>query len=127
MQQPAALGRREHGDRVRRAGRAQVRAFERIDGDVDFGEAHRPGPLMSLACAMPTFSPMYSIGASSRSPSPITIVPSIGTVSITRRIASTATWSDLWRSPCPIVWAQAMAACSTTRRNSSERSESRLK
>ena len=30
---------------------------------------------------MPTFSPMYSIGASSRSPSPMTIVPSIGTVS----------------------------------------------
>ena len=54
----------------------------------------------------------------------MTIVPSIGTVSITWRIASTATWSDLWRSPCPIVCAHAMAACSTTRRNSSERSES---
>jgi hypothetical protein len=39
---------------------------------------------------MPTFSPMYSIGASSRSPSPMTIVPSIGTVSSSLRIASTA-------------------------------------
>jgi hypothetical protein len=34
---------------------------------------------------------MYSIGASSRSPSPITIVPSIGTVSSAVRMASTAT------------------------------------
>src|SRR3954469_9367637 len=81
-------------------------------------------PCKSLALTRPTFSPMNSIGASSRSPSPMTIVPSIGTVSITRRIVSTATWSDLWRSPWPIVWAQAIAACSTTRRNSSERSES---
>ena len=39
------------------------------------------------------------------------------------RMASTAAWSDLWRSPWPIVWAQAIAACSTTRRKSSERSE----
>ncbi len=39
------------------------------------------------------------------------------------RMASTATWSDLWRSPCPIVCAQAIAACSTTERKSSERSE----
>ena len=39
---------------------------------------------------MPTFSPMYSIGAASRSPSPMTMVPSIGTESIVRRIASTA-------------------------------------
>src|SRR5262249_14436847 len=54
----------------------------------------------------------------------MTIVPSIGTESITLRMVSTATWSDLWRSPCPIVCAQAIAACSTTRRNSSERSES---
>src|SRR5262245_55001267 len=54
----------------------------------------------------------------------MTMVPSIGTVSISRRIASTATWSERCRSPCPIVWAQAIAACSTTRRNSSERSDS---
>ena len=43
--------------------------------------------------------PMYSIGASSRSPSPITIRPFIGTVSMTSRIASTATWSECLRSP----------------------------
>src|SRR5215831_16063335 len=54
----------------------------------------------------------------------MTIVPSIGTESITLRMVSTATWSDLWRSPWPIVCAQAIAACSTTRRNSSERSAS---
>jgi acetyl-CoA carboxylase biotin carboxyl carrier protein len=48
-------------------------------------------PAARLACGTPTFSPMYSIGASSRSPSPMTMVPSIGTVSMTARIASTAT------------------------------------
>ena len=42
VQQTAALGRREHGDRVGGAGRAEVRAFQRIDGDVDFGAARRP-------------------------------------------------------------------------------------
>ena len=81
-----------------------------------------PRPPRSCARRVPTFSPMYSIGALSRSPSPMTIVPSIGTVSSSVRIASTAAWSDLWPSPCPIVCAQAIAACSTTRRNSSERS-----
>jgi hypothetical protein len=53
MQQAALLGRREHRKRVGRAGRAQVRAFERIDGDVD----------LWIGCAStradaPTFSPM---------------------------------------------------------------------
>src|SRR4051812_5989302 len=56
----------------------------------------------------------------------MTMVPSIGTESISWRIASTATASDLCLSPWPIVWAQAMAACSTTRRKSSERSESSI-
>ncbi len=42
MQQPSALGRGEDGDGVRRAGRAQVRAFERIDGDVHFFESREP-------------------------------------------------------------------------------------
>ncbi len=41
MQQPAALRRGEHGDGVGLAGRAQVRAFERIDGDVDLVELAR--------------------------------------------------------------------------------------
>ena len=59
------------------AGGAQVGAFERIDGDVDLVEV---AALRRWPCrARPTFSPMKSIGASSRSPSPMTIVPSIGT------------------------------------------------
>ena len=54
--------------RVRRAGRAEVRALERIDRDVDRGQPRRDG----LAdAARPTFSPMKSIGALSRSPSPM--------------------------------------------------------
>src|SRR4051812_46872816 len=73
----------------------------------------------------PTFSPMYSIGASSRSPSPMTMVPRIGTVSMVRRMASTATWSACFRSPCPMVCAEAIAASSTTRTNSSASSNSR--
>ena len=80
MQQAAALGRGQHRDGVRRAGRAQIRAFERIDGDVHFVEARRPRlAALGGVSPCPTFSPMYSIGASSRSPSPMTIVPSIGT------------------------------------------------
>ena len=35
VQQAAAVRRRQHGDRVRRTGRAQVGALERIDGDID--------------------------------------------------------------------------------------------
>src|SRR5687768_2823715 len=62
----------------------------------------------------PTFSPTKSIGASSRSPSPMTMVPRIGTLSIAFRIASTATWSEYLRLPCPIVRAAAMAASSAT-------------
>ena len=41
----------------------------------------------------PTFSPMYSMGASSRSPSPITMVPRMGIESMVLRMASVATWS----------------------------------
>jgi hypothetical protein len=44
---------------------------------------------------MPTFSPMNNIGASSRSPSPMTIVASMGTLSSSRRIAETAAASAL--------------------------------
>ena len=35
MQQAAALGGGQHGDRAARAGGAEVGAFERIDGDID--------------------------------------------------------------------------------------------
>src|SRR5262245_16048713 len=41
-------------------------------------------------------------------------------------MASTATASEWCRSPCPIVWAHAIAASSTTRRKPSERSESSI-
>src|SRR5262245_32497859 len=74
-----------------------------------------PGP-------RPTFSPMKSMGASSRSPSPITMVPSMSTLSISLRMDSTATWSEYLRSPCPMVRAAAIAARSTTRTNSRGRS-----
>ena len=70
----------------------------------------------------PTVSPMYSMGASSRSPSPMTMVPSMARVSRQRRIASTAAWSEMLGSPIPMVRADAMAASSTTRSISSERS-----
>src|ERR1043166_1594337 len=56
----------------------------------------------------------------------MTMVPSMASKSISLRIASTATASDLCRSPCPIVDAHATAACSTTRRKSRERSESSI-
>src|SRR5262245_6941750 len=70
----------------------------------------------------PTFSPRNSIGASSRSPSPITMVPSMSTLSISLRMASTATWSAYLPSPWPMVRAAAMAAFSTTLTNSRGRS-----
>src|SRR5207247_4743049 len=66
----------------------------------------------------PTFSPMKSIGASSRSPSPMTTVPRMAIASISLRIDSVATWSECRRSPCPMVRAQATAATSHTRRKS---------
>src|SRR5580704_13242245 len=62
------------------------------------------------------------MGASSRSPSPITMVPRMGIESMVWRMASVATWSDNFRSPWPMVWAEAIAATSTTRRNRDARS-----
>ena len=47
----------------------------------------------------PTCSPLNSMGASSFSPSPITTVPSMATVSMNARIASTAAPSALFLSP----------------------------
>ena len=69
----------------------------------------------------PTFSPIYSIGASSISPSPITTVPSMSTVSNARRIASTAAPSASFFLPRPIQREAAMAAASVTRTSSSAR------
>ena len=75
---------------------------------------------------LPTFSPMNSIGASSRSPSPITTVPSIDMLLSAVRMASTAAWSAAFSSPRPIQRDAASAAASVTRTTSSARLRSIL-
>jgi hypothetical protein len=75
------LGHCEGCDRARHVLGTQRRAFERIDGDVHLG------------AGLANLSPMNSIGASSISPSPITTVPSIGSLLSSRRMASTAALS----------------------------------
>ena len=72
----------------------------------------------------PTFSPMNSMGASSRSPSPITTVPSMGRTLKAARIASTAAWSASCSLPRPIWAKAAMAAASVTRTASSAKARS---
>ena len=74
----------------------------------------------------PICSPLKSIGASSFSPSPITTIPSIGTVSSSRRMASTAAPSADSFSPLPTHRAAASAAASVTRTSSSARLRSGL-
>ena len=74
---------------------------------------------------VPTFSPMNSIGASSISPSPITTVPSIGSLPSSRRMASTAAWSDFFSAPRPRSRAAATAARSVTRTISMRRERAR--
>ncbi len=66
----------------------------------------------------PIFSPLKSIGALSFSPSPITTIPSIGTLESTVRMASTAAPSAPSLSPRPIQRLAAMAAASVTRTRS---------
>ena len=73
---------------------------------------------------LPTFSPMNSIGASSISPSPITTVPSIGSLLSSRRIASTAAWSEALSLPWPRSRAADTAARSVTRTISIDRTRS---
>src|SRR5258707_1792907 len=73
---------------------------------------------------MPTFSPIYSIGASSRSPSPITTVPSMGNLLSSRRMASTAAWSAAFSLPWPRNRAADPAERSVTRTISSVRMRS---
>ena len=75
---------------------------------------------------LPTFSPMNSIGASSRSPSPITMVPSIGSLLSSRRMASTAAWSASFSLPRPRSRAAATAARSVTRTISIDRMRSSM-
>ena len=67
---------------------------------------------------VPMRSPLYSIGASSFSPSPITTTPSIDIEFNTMRIASTAAPSTLFLSPRPIQRPAASAAASVTRTSS---------
>ena len=43
MEQPALLRRREHGNRTRRTGRTEVRAFKRVNRDVDL-RSTQPAP-----------------------------------------------------------------------------------
>src|SRR5262245_4707108 len=69
----------------------------------------------------PTSSPLYSIGALSFSPSPITTTPRIGRELIRRRIASTAAPSPPSLSPRPTQPPAAIAAPSVTRTSSSAR------
>jgi len=44
VHEAALLGRGQHRDRVRWARRHEVRALERIDGDVDLGRGLGPHP-----------------------------------------------------------------------------------
>src|SRR3954454_20748844 len=69
----------------------------------------------------PISSPLKSIGASSFSPSPITTIPSIGTVSSMIRMASTAAPSALSFSPRPTQRPAARAPASVTRTSSRAR------
>src|SRR5438105_4243893 len=70
---------------------------------------------------LPTRSPMYSIGASSFSPSPMTTIPSMSTKPRLRRIESTAAWSaaSFWLRP--MNRAAASEAPSVTRTSSRAR------
>src|SRR5262245_4886929 len=58
---------------------------------------------------------MNSIGASSISPSPLTTLPSIGSLLSSRRMASTAAWSEALSLPWPRKRAEDTAARSVTR------------
>src|SRR3954471_9418079 len=69
----------------------------------------------------PTCSPLNSIGAASFSPSPMTTMPSIGTVESTVRIASTAALSAPFLSPRPTQRDADSAADSVTRTSSRAR------
>ena len=67
---------------------------------------------------VPTCSPLNSIGASSFSPSPMTITPSISTELIILRIAFTAAPSPSFFWPRPTQRPEASAAASVTRTSS---------
>src|SRR5690242_7475204 len=69
----------------------------------------------------PTSSPLYSMGALSFSPSPMTTTPRIDTVPMSCRIALTAAPSPPFLSPRPTQRPAAIAAASVTRTSSSAR------
>src|SRR5919108_717102 len=98
--------------------------------EIAFGlpNAHRRVPssgstAMSTCGGLPSpiTSPLWSIGASSFSPSPITTIPSMWIVCSTACMPSTAAWSAASLSPRPIQRALPSAAASVTRTSSSAR------
>ena len=103
----ALLGQRHDRHGVRQALGQQRRAVDRVDGHVDRG-----------SWPLPIRSPIYSIGASSFSPSPITTTPSIWMTLSRSRMALTAAWSRAFLLPRPIQRAAASAAASVTRHSS---------
>ena len=120
VQQAALLGRSKDGDRAGSAGRAEVRSLERIHGDVYPREAE--AGVTDTGC-----KPQTLTDEEHRRFVPLAFPDDDGAVD--RHRVETLPHSldrraiGLWPSPCPIVCAHAIAACSTTRRNSSERSE----
>ena len=98
--------------RARSAGRRRPAACPR---------AGRPRCRPPAASPSPTCSPLWSIGASSFSPSPMTTMPSMDTVCSTACMPSTAAWSAASLSPWPTSRAADRAAASVTRTSSSAR------
>jgi len=75
---------------------------------------------------LPTCSPIYSIGASSISPSPITTRPAIGRSANILRIAAVAAASACCLFPRPTQGAQLTAAAAVTPTNASACSDKML-
>ena len=73
---------------------------------------------------VPTSSPIKSMGASSRSPSPMTTTPAMSNIFNCVRMALTAAWSAAFSSPRPMSLTEARAACSATRASPSDRARS---
>ena len=93
VEQSALFAGGQHGDGVRAAPVAQ--RFVPSSGSTAISTAGICANVV-VNCAAPTFSPMKSMGASSRSPSPMTMVPSMGDVYPSCvRMAFTAASSDL--------------------------------
>ena len=121
VQQAAAFGGGQHRDGAGRAGGAQVGAFQGIDGDIDFGNFGAVGKLGADFFADVEHGRFVALAFADDDGA------AHGNESMVLRMASVATWSASLRSPCPMVWAEAMAASSTTRRNLSARSLSMLR